>query len=73
VVDTLAPRWVVGVGKFAEARARAVLAERDVRIALMPHPSPASPSANRNWAEGALAQLAAQGLDLPALVRASGA
>jgi single-strand selective monofunctional uracil DNA glycosylase len=60
VVDVLRPRWVVGVGAFAEQRAARVLAGRDVRIGRMPHPSPASPAANRGWealADQALADL----------------
>ena len=71
LVSLLSPAWVVGIGKFAEGRARAALGERldrDVRIASMPHPSPANPAANRNWAELALAQLREQGLDLRSMV-----
>jgi single-strand selective monofunctional uracil DNA glycosylase len=48
-VETLRPQVVVGVGAFAEARARAALADLEVRIGRMPHPSPASPAANRGW------------------------
>jgi single-strand selective monofunctional uracil DNA glycosylase len=55
VVATLRPRWVVGVGAFAEQRIRAVLAADLARGALqvgrIPHPSPASPAANRGWDE----------------------
>ena len=60
LVDELEPRWVVGVGKFAEDRAKAALSEYDVEIGRILHPSPASPAANKNWtgvAEAALAQL----------------
>ncbi|MFH1530077.1 MAG: uracil-DNA glycosylase family protein [Pseudomonadota bacterium] len=49
-VEVLAPEVVVGVGRFAEDRARAALAGIDVRIARAPHPSPASPLANQGWA-----------------------
>jgi single-strand selective monofunctional uracil DNA glycosylase len=49
VVDALSPEYVIGVGKFAEERAQAVLAGRDVRVATIPHPSPANPAANRGW------------------------
>jgi single-strand selective monofunctional uracil DNA glycosylase len=65
VVDVLAPSWIVGVGKFAEGRARTALVSPEYRLlklASMPHPSPASPAANRNWAELALAALDAQGV-----------
>lgn len=58
LVDVLEPRAVVGVGKFAEDRARAALGEFDVAIVRVLHPSPASPVANRGWAAQAEAQLA---------------
>ena len=62
VVDLLAPRWVVGIGAFAEERAREALADRPVRIGRIPHPSPANPRANRDWAGQARAQLALLGV-----------
>ena len=49
-VRLLAPKWVLGIGKFAAARAEAACQGRDVRIASVPHPSPASPLANQGWA-----------------------
>jgi single-strand selective monofunctional uracil DNA glycosylase len=49
-VELLEPRFVVGVGKFAEKKARQVVGDLDVTIASVPHPSPASPLANRGWA-----------------------
>jgi len=52
----LRPTAVVGIGRYAQARARAVLAA-DVQVHYLPHPSPASPAANRDWpglAEAAL-------------------
>lgn len=60
----LAPEWLVAIGKFAEARA-VEAALSGVRIASMPHPSPANPGANRDWDKSALARLASQGLRLP--------
>jgi len=63
VVATLTPSWVVGVGKFAESRAREALGD-DVQIGTMPHPSPANPNANRDWAGVAQAALEAQGVPL---------
>ncbi len=60
VVDALQPQVVVGIGAFAEQRARQVLAGRALRIGRIPHPSPASPAANRGWerlADKALAEL----------------
>lgn len=50
LVDALEPRWVIGIGVFAEARAAAALVEYDLLIERIPHPSPASPLANRGWA-----------------------
>jgi single-strand selective monofunctional uracil DNA glycosylase len=50
-VELLAPKVLLGVGKFAESRMKAALGEREGRvIAAAPHPSPASPIANRGWA-----------------------
>jgi single-strand selective monofunctional uracil DNA glycosylase len=64
VVAALEPEWVVGVGAFAKARAQQALGD-SVRIASIPHPSPASPAANRNWGEQVLQALAAQGVPRP--------
>jgi len=49
VVESLQPKWVIGVGQFAEQRAAAVLGASGVRIGRIPHPSPASPAANQGW------------------------
>jgi len=50
-IAALDPAWVVGVGAFAEARIRGVLGDASGRrIGRVPHPSPASPTANRDWA-----------------------
>jgi single-strand selective monofunctional uracil DNA glycosylase len=48
----LAPHTIVAVGHFAQARARVALGD-SVTIVRIPHPSPASPLANRGWAEAA--------------------
>jgi single-strand selective monofunctional uracil DNA glycosylase len=64
VIDALEPRFVIGVGAFAESRARQALAGRDITIGCILHPSPASPSANRGWAEQASVQLEQLGLRL---------
>ena len=50
IVDVLEPRLVVGIGRFAERRAHEALGH-GTRIGSIPHPSPASPAANRGWAE----------------------
>lgn len=62
VVAILKPDWVIGIGGFAEARAIEALKDSDVRIGKVLHPSPASPAANRGWAEAATRQMVNQGL-----------
>jgi single-strand selective monofunctional uracil DNA glycosylase len=64
-VDALEPRLVVGVGVFAETRARLVLGDDGPRVGRILHPSPASPAANRGWAEAASRQLRDLGVELP--------
>lgn len=64
MIQALEPRLVVGVGHFAEARARTALANLGVEIGRIPHPSPASPAANRGWAEQAERALADLGIRL---------
>ncbi len=50
-IDLFRPRFIIGIGKFAERRARAVAdGQPGVVIGSAPHPSPASPAANRGWA-----------------------
>ncbi len=49
-VERFQPRYVIGVGKFAEKKAKDVVGDLDVIIGSVPHPSPASPLANRGWA-----------------------
>jgi single-strand selective monofunctional uracil DNA glycosylase len=49
LADELAPSLVVGVGAFAEARARNALGASGVPIGCVLHPSPANPAANRGW------------------------
>ena len=62
LVAILEPEWIVGIGAFAEQRARDVLGEDRVRIGRVLHPSPASPKANRDWAGAAARDLEALGL-----------
>lgn len=64
LVETLQPEWVIGVGAFAEGRARAALGEQAIRIGQILHPSPASPLANKGWAQQADKQLRAYDLEL---------
>ena len=64
VVGALAPRLVIGVGAFAERRARAALAGAfsELEIGRILHPSPASPLANRDWAGTVTRQLTELGI-----------
>jgi single-strand selective monofunctional uracil DNA glycosylase len=62
IVLALEPQWVIGIGGFAETRASKALAGMNVRIGKILHPSPASPAANRGWAEAASKQLSALGI-----------
>lgn len=64
LVEHLEPERVIGVGKFAETRAKAVLGEMGCTFGTILHPSPASPIANRGWAPQAEKQLAAMGIEL---------
>jgi single-strand selective monofunctional uracil DNA glycosylase len=48
-VAHLRPAQVVGIGRFAAERAAAALAGSGVGFGSVPHPSPASPAANRGW------------------------
>jgi len=62
VVEILDPQWLVAVGGFAEKRAEIALNGLKVRIGKILHPSPASPAANRGWAEQVTRQMKAQGI-----------
>jgi single-strand selective monofunctional uracil DNA glycosylase len=66
----LQPQWAIGIGGFAERCLRAMLEgdavdgalARRIQVAQILHPSPASPAANRGWAEAVDQKLAALGL-----------
>ena len=66
VVKILEPDLIVGIGKFAEDRARSALGATGIRFGRILHPSPASPAANRGWSVQAEGQLAALGIDVGA-------
>jgi single-strand selective monofunctional uracil DNA glycosylase len=53
----LKPEWIIGIGGFASARAAAALNGADLRFGQILHPSPASPAANRGWAQNVTRQL----------------
>jgi len=54
--------WVVGVGAYAERCLRRVVGESNIKVSRILHPSPASPAANRGWAEAATKQLVDAGV-----------
>jgi len=59
MVEVLKPTWLIGVGIFAEQRAKLVFEGTPLKIGRILHPSPASPLANQapGWAKRATAQL----------------
>jgi len=62
VMETLESDWLIGVGGFAEAKAQEVTQGTSTRVGCILHPSPASPAANRGWAQAATKQLTELGL-----------
>jgi single-strand selective monofunctional uracil DNA glycosylase len=64
-IRALSPAYLVGVGAYAEACLSRVLDSVDPvprpRLGRIPHPSPASPAANRDWAGGATRALQSLG------------
>jgi single-strand selective monofunctional uracil DNA glycosylase len=57
VLDSISPEVAVGVGAYAEQCFRRVIGDRPIRVTKILHPSPASPAANRGWAETVTKQL----------------
>lgn len=62
VLEILEPEWLIGVGAFAQARGETVAKMVNVRVGQILHPSPASPAANRGWAQAATRQLTELGV-----------
>ena len=63
IIEILQPEWVIGIGAWAEKRAENTLADlTSLHIGRILHPSPASPIANRGWAEAASKQLMTLGI-----------
>ena len=64
VISIMRPSFLIGIGGFAEERLRraAQTTGSDAVIGRILHPSPASPAANRGWAEAASRQLAELGV-----------
>jgi single-strand selective monofunctional uracil DNA glycosylase len=63
-VDLLQPDYVIGIGNFAHRQAATALAQLDVRVGRISHPSPANPKANRGWADLIEGELSDMGLSL---------
>jgi single-strand selective monofunctional uracil DNA glycosylase len=59
LIELLDPQYLIGVGAYAEKQMLAVKAELGIQttVGKILHPSPASPAANRGWAEVAERQL----------------
>ena len=71
LVNLYKPEWVIGVGGFARKKLEALFGAKAPRgvhghvpagIGAVLHPSPASPAANRGWAEAAENQIRTQGI-----------
>ncbi|MNX24176.1 Uracil DNA glycosylase superfamily protein [compost metagenome] len=62
VVDVLQPEWIVGIGAFAEERARLALEGTGVKTGRIIHPSPANPLTNQGWEPIVERELTALGL-----------
>ena len=61
--EALNPSRIVGVGVFAERQIKALSGDR-WPVGRILHPSPASPAANRGWAEAAERQFKDMGISL---------
>jgi single-strand selective monofunctional uracil DNA glycosylase len=64
-VTLLKPQFVIGVGRFAAERAAGALTGMGQVPGRIPHPSPASPAANRDWAGQTAEALRNLGIRLP--------
>jgi len=64
VIETLQPEFIIGVGAYAEKQLKAASKELSYcpTLGKVLHPSPASPAANRGWAEAATKQFIEQGV-----------
>ena len=58
VIELLQPEFLIGVGAYAEGKLKvaAEAAGCGATVGRVLHPSPASPAANRGWAEAATKQ-----------------
>lgn len=72
-IEALSCERVIGIGAFAAQRCRQALARADLALPVdtLLHPSPASPLANRGWAEQATRALEQLGLPVHPLARSA--
>lgn len=72
-VDLMKPKYVIGIGAFAEQRAKAALTDYALPIGRITHPSPANPRANKGWEKVITKELKAMGIgqkpDQPSAVK----
>jgi single-strand selective monofunctional uracil DNA glycosylase len=61
-VEYFRPRIVIGIGTFAEQRARTALSDTGIAVRKIAHPSPANPAANGDWSRLVSRQLKANGV-----------
>jgi single-strand selective monofunctional uracil DNA glycosylase len=62
VVEILEPEWLIGIGRFAEARANELFSGDQLTVGGILHPSPASPASNRDWEGTVTKQLQSLGV-----------
>jgi len=62
LLQAIHPEVVVGIGAFAEKCLQRVVEDNTIKITRILHPSPASPAANRGWAEAATRQMIEAGV-----------
>jgi len=64
LIELLEPKYLIGVGAYAEKKMLSAKEElgAEAQIGKILHPSPASPAANRGWAEVAERQLKEMGV-----------
>lgn len=62
LLEATQPEWAVGIGVYAEKCLQRVADSAEVKVTRILHPSPASPAANRGWAEAATSKLVSDGV-----------
>ncbi|CAD5118156.1 DgyrCDS6890 [Dimorphilus gyrociliatus] len=65
VIKVIEPKWIIGIGKYAKDnidKACKLFDIENVKTAVVMHPSPANPQANKGWENIAIAQLSEIGV-----------